>query len=185
MAKAENFEDLLETLQKSKQSDISDKLIELSGKIQNIRLMELRAKREGDELKEKNNYLSRLLKSQNEKLKQLQELSAEYEGKLHKQEEEFRKLDNDRMRKFFNARFDDVPGSMAMHNGSALAANIKRNQPAFKDSSQMQGYQRQKSMEQSSLHGRERQDDINMNASSNTNANLHEAKFLESKVRKL
>ena len=32
---------------------------------------------------------------------------------MHKKEEEFRKIDNERMRRFFyNAKFDDVPGAL-------------------------------------------------------------------------
>jgi len=63
VSKAEHLGELLETLQKSKQSEISDRLIEMSEKISKIRLTELRAVRESNELKEKNTYISRLLKS--------------------------------------------------------------------------------------------------------------------------
>lgn len=31
---------------------------------------------------------------------------------MHKREEEFRRADNERMRRFFNARFDDIPGAI-------------------------------------------------------------------------
>lgn len=31
---------------------------------------------------------------------------------MHKREEEFRRADNERMRRFFNARFDDIPGAL-------------------------------------------------------------------------
>jgi hypothetical protein len=62
VAKADHLNDLLDTLQKSKQSELSDKLIELSEKLSKIRLAELRATRESVEMKEKNNYLARLLK---------------------------------------------------------------------------------------------------------------------------
>jgi hypothetical protein len=31
---------------------------------------------------------------------------------MHKREEDFRKADNERMRRFFQARFDDIPGSL-------------------------------------------------------------------------
>ncbi len=34
------------------------------------------------------------------------------ESKMHKREEEFRRADNERMRRFFNARFDDIPGAL-------------------------------------------------------------------------
>lgn len=37
---------------------------------------------------------------------------AEAEAKMHKREEEFRRADNDRMRRFFNARYDDIPAAL-------------------------------------------------------------------------
>lgn len=76
----------------------------------------MRATRESGETKEKNNYLSRLLRGANENVRKLEEKSAEFESKLHKREEEFRRADNDRMRRFFNARFDDIPGSLQVGN---------------------------------------------------------------------
>lgn len=32
---------------------------------------------------------------------------------MHKREEEFRRLDNERMKRFFNAKFDDISGALA------------------------------------------------------------------------
>lgn len=32
---------------------------------------------------------------------------------MHRREEEFRKADNDRMRRFFNAKFDDIGGALS------------------------------------------------------------------------
>ena len=61
--KADHASELLETLQKSKQSELSDKVIEVSEKIRTFKLEKLRATRETTELKEKNNYLSRLMKT--------------------------------------------------------------------------------------------------------------------------
>lgn len=61
----------------------------------------MRAQRDSGETKEKNNYLSRLLRQQNDSLRKLEEKSAELESKMHKKEEEFRRNDNDRMRRFF------------------------------------------------------------------------------------
>jgi hypothetical protein len=63
IVKADHANELLEFLQKSKQSEMSDRIIELSSKLQSIRLSEMRAQRESNEQKEKNNYLSRLLRS--------------------------------------------------------------------------------------------------------------------------
>ena len=116
VSKAEHYQELLEVLQKSKQSELSDRMISLSEKLQTIKLGEMRATRESGETKEKNNYLSRLLRGANENVRKLEEKSAEFESKLHKREEEFRRADNDRMRRFFNARFDDIPGSLQVGN---------------------------------------------------------------------
>ena len=113
LAKADHAQQLLEFLQKSKQSEMSDRMIEMSNMLQSIRLGEMRATREATELKENNTYLSRLLRNLNDQVRKLEEKAAEFESKLHKREEEFRKADNERMRRFFNARFDDIPGAFA------------------------------------------------------------------------
>ena len=36
---------------------------------------------------------------------------------MHKREEEFRRADNERMRRFFNARFDDIPAAFQQNAG--------------------------------------------------------------------
>ena len=53
---------------------------------------------------------------------------------MHKREEEFRRADNERMRRFFNARFDDIPGAL----GRAEGGNLMRDQPLFKPKSEME-----------------------------------------------
>jgi hypothetical protein len=73
----------------------------------------MRSTRELIEVKEKNNYISKLLRTSNESVKKFEEMVAEFESRLHKREEEFRRADNDRMRRFFNARFDDIPGAIS------------------------------------------------------------------------
>ena len=108
-SKADHFQEMLDTLQRSKQSDLSDRLISLSEKMQNMQLGEMRAVRELAEIKEKNNYLSRLLRTSNENVKKLEERLSEASSKLHKREEEFRRADNERMRRFFSSRYDEVP----------------------------------------------------------------------------
>ena len=63
---------------------------------------------------------------------------------MHKREEEFRRADNDRMKRFFNARFDDIPGALQGGNDFSERKNV------FRDSSQgysppRKTYQSQKS----------------------------------------
>jgi Coiled-coil region of centrosome protein CE290 len=79
--------------------------------MQALRLSEMRANRELNEVKEKNEYFARLLRTSTASVKKLEEQVAELEGKIMKREEEFRRADNDRMRKFFNARYDDIPAA--------------------------------------------------------------------------
>lgn len=87
---------------------MSTKLLDLSEKIQTIRLNELRAKRENEELEERINYITRLLKNSKEQVATLEESASKYEGQMIKQEEEFRKRDNERLKQFFYVnRFED------------------------------------------------------------------------------
>lgn len=119
IAKAENYQELLDILQRSKQSELSDRLISLSEKLQSMRLGEMRATRELKEVKEKNDYFARLLHSSTQTVQNLEERTAEFESKIAKKEEEFRRADNERMRRFFNARYDDIPGAMSGGGGAS------------------------------------------------------------------
>ena len=53
---------------------------------------------------------------------------SEFESRMHKREEEFRRADNERMRRFFNARFDDI--------GGALAGDLQERRTAFRDTTE-------------------------------------------------
>ena len=106
VSKYEHVNELLNILQNKKQSELSDKVIEMSEKLQGARLQELKSTRSLEEIKEKNNYLSRLLKNKVDSVAKLEEQVATFESRLHKREEEFRRADNDRMKRFFNSRFD-------------------------------------------------------------------------------
>lgn len=68
----------------------------------------MRATRELKEVKEKNDYFARLLRTSTESVKNLEERVAEFESRMNKREEEFRRADNERMKRFFNARYDDL-----------------------------------------------------------------------------
>jgi len=139
-------------------------MIELSEKLSRIRLNELRSNREAGELKEKQNYLSRLLKQQIDHIKKLEEQNSEFESRMHKREEEFRRADNDRMRRFFNAKFDDISGALG-NNQQAKAS------PAFSG-----GFAEKKSLRSPASFSRQQ------SHSSNSD---HDTKFLEGKVKKL
>jgi hypothetical protein len=77
VSKSEHFQELLEVLQKSKQSELSDRMISLSEKMQALRLSEMRANRELNEVKEKNDYFARLLRTSTASVKKLEEQCAE------------------------------------------------------------------------------------------------------------
>lgn len=51
-------------------------------------------------------------------MRKLEERSSELESRMHRREEEFRKADNDRMKKFFYAaRFDNIGGALNGNSG--------------------------------------------------------------------
>ena len=55
----------------------------------------------------------------NEMIRELEEKAAKYESEMHKQEEQYRKRDNERLKQFFYTnRFDD------------LADNLSKSRPA-------------------------------------------------------
>lgn len=82
----------------------------MSENLQSIRLESYRAKRECEELSEKCNYLSKLLKGKNDTCIVLEEKAAKCESSMYKAEEEFRRRDNDRQKQFFyrGSKFDDA-----------------------------------------------------------------------------
>lgn len=131
VSKYESTSELLNILENKKQSELSDKVIEMSQKLQGIRLNEMKATRELDEIKEKNNYLSRLLKTKVEQVQKFEESVSEFESRLHKREEEFRRADNDRMKRFFNSRYDTIQASIESDGGGGGLSPKKQ---AFQDS---------------------------------------------------
>ena len=68
----------------------------------------MRDSRESNELKEKNDYLSRILKQRIDEVRHLEEANAEFEAQIYKKQEEFRKADNFRLKKFFEGRWQEV-----------------------------------------------------------------------------
>lgn len=104
-SRMEHSEEMLEVLRNATDSEISDKILEMSDKMQFIRKNELRSKREAQELQEKANYSENRIATQKHNIIDLEDQLAELESKLHRKEEEWRKADNDRQKKFFEAQF--------------------------------------------------------------------------------
>ena len=112
-AKAEHAQTLLNQLQRAKPSELSDRLVEMSEKLQQIRLSEYRANRKADEFDERVKYLSNLLKGKTESILMLEEKASKAESQMFKQEEEFRKRDIERQRQFFYVnKFEEGEGRL-------------------------------------------------------------------------
>ena len=104
-ARMEHSEEMLLVLRNATDSEISDKILEMSDKIQFIRKNELRSKREAEELLEKSNYSENRISQQKRNIIDLEDQLSELESKLHRKEEEWRRADNERQKKFFDAQF--------------------------------------------------------------------------------
>ena len=101
LAKADLSNTLMNQLRGDKNSDISNRLVEMSEKLQDIRLNEYRAKRQSDELEERVKYLTNLLKGKNDAVATLEEKAAKCEADLSREKENFRQREIERTRQFF------------------------------------------------------------------------------------
>ena len=98
LAKSDLSNNLMQQLKSSKPSEMSDRLVEMSEKLQDIRLNEYRAKRAADELEERVKYLTNLLKGKNDSCAILEEKAAKCESELMREKENFRRRENERTR---------------------------------------------------------------------------------------
>lgn len=106
-ARADHLKKLEETLRNSTNEKLSSQFMKMSEEFQQIRLGEFRHKRAINELEERVTYLSRLLKSKNEAVAELEERAASMEGQMRQEQERFRRQENERNRKFFyESRFE-------------------------------------------------------------------------------
>jgi hypothetical protein len=111
--KADEKEALLQDLRISKPSALSDKLIAMSETLQKLSLATRKAERNAQELEERENYLSTLLSNRTAEVSKLEETVAKLEKERHIKEEQWRRQDDDRMRRYFrenklNVEGDDV-----------------------------------------------------------------------------
>ena len=101
----EHSEEMLSVLRNSTDSEVSERLIEMSEKLSQIRRNELRSKREAEEYAEKSQYSEKRINQQKCNIVDLEDQLAELEAQLHRKEEEWRRADNERQKKFFDAQF--------------------------------------------------------------------------------
>lgn len=104
-ARMAHSEEMLDVLKHATDSEISDRIIEMSDKLSQIRRSELHHKREAEEYGEKLNYSENRISQQKRNIVDLEETVAELEAKMHRKEEEWRRADNERQKKFFDAQF--------------------------------------------------------------------------------
>ena len=81
-----------------KQSELSDKLIALSDKLQNLRISALKADRKSNDLEERINYIEKLLSNKNKDMNELDYKFAGMERDIIRKEEQWRLADHERMR---------------------------------------------------------------------------------------
>jgi Ca2+-binding EF-hand superfamily protein len=104
-ARAEHSEEMLNVLRNSTDSEVSERLIEIADKISQIRRNELRSKREAEEFQEKANYSEKRVAQQKKTIVDLEDQLADLESLMHRKEEEWRRADNERQKKFFDQQF--------------------------------------------------------------------------------
>eukprot|EP00743_Colponemidia_sp_Colp-15_P008540 GILK01009293.1.p1 GENE.GILK01009293.1~~GILK01009293.1.p1 ORF type:complete len:1971 (-),score=574.63 GILK01009293.1:67-5757(-) len=120
-SRAKSTQELLDTLRSGTADDLSDKLVELSNRISEVRLSELRALRQTAVSKEKEEYLLRINQTQTETISKLESEVAKWEMQLSQKEQEFRQREDERQKLFFNARKDGfVNGASPLNSREGL-----------------------------------------------------------------
>ena len=104
-SRLEHSESMLYILRNSTESEISERLLELSDKLSQIRRNELRSKRESEEYQEKANYAEKRVSQQKKTIVDLEDQLADIESMMHRKEEQWRRADNERQKKFFDLQF--------------------------------------------------------------------------------
>jgi len=100
-------EELLFHLKTGTQTELSNRIIEISDKMASLRLIQLRAERENSVLKEKELHLQRLNQNHLVAIRKLEEEYSSLESKYHQKDEEWRKRDNERQQFFFDLQHKD------------------------------------------------------------------------------
>ena len=129
--KMNDFKQLEEDLKGQYSDKLSTKLIDMSQKLQEIRLSEFKAKRRADEEERKNEYFTQLHKSIKEQVMDLEARNAKLEGDLIAEEEKYRQRDNERWKKFAN-RYQDI-GEQLLNNSQSQINIIPSARPDFID----------------------------------------------------
>lgn len=101
----EHSEQMLHLLRNATDSEVFERLIEMSDKLSQIRRSELRSKREAEENSEKANYAERRANQLKKNIVDLEDQVSTLESNLHRKEEEWRRADNERQKKFFDSQF--------------------------------------------------------------------------------
>ena len=104
-SRLEHSESMLYILRNASESEISEKLLELSDKLSQIRRNELRSKRESEEYQEKASYAEKRVSQQKKNIVDLEDQLADIESMMHRKEEQWRRADNERQKKFFDLQF--------------------------------------------------------------------------------
>jgi hypothetical protein len=97
-------DNLMLTLKTGTTDEISNKFIDISEKLSDFKLNELRARRDADESKEEREYLQRLHNQDVETIRRMEGNIASYESIMAQKEEEWRKKDDERQKLLLNPK---------------------------------------------------------------------------------
>jgi len=108
------IEELEARLKKSHTDELSQQIIEVSTKLSDYKLAELKAKRDVSLLEQKEDYHQRLIRQQTERMKLLEEELAAWELKHAQREDFWRKRYNDQMGMIFGKPEDGAEGTQVI-----------------------------------------------------------------------
>ncbi|CAG9327185.1 unnamed protein product [Blepharisma stoltei] len=98
-------EEIYQLIKTGSSDDISDRLVEMAERMSQLRLNELKAKREMGHSKEKEEYYARIHVQDMDNIRTLEQEVARWESVLAKKEEAWRKKDDERQKMLLNPKF--------------------------------------------------------------------------------
>jgi len=121
------IEELEIKLKKSCQDELSQQLIEVSSKLSEYKLAELKAKRDITLLNQKEEYYQRLIRQYTESMKEMEEALSQWELKYAQREDFWRKRYNDQMKLIFAQSDESKPKTEKLDTtkGAAYLSDLK------------------------------------------------------------
>ena len=126
LLREKNLQELQRMLNEEHPEELSQRVIEISEKMTDLRLQELKAQRELYLIKEKEEYYARINRTQVDHIKKLEEELSKFEFKMNEREDFWRKRYNDQLKVAFNQQEGGDPNLQKEMSDTYIETELNR-----------------------------------------------------------